>query len=324
MMNYKLPTRNVSVSLIMEVIARCCHNGADINSLIQYTDKTKPYIISAIDSGCLLGMLEIQQNRTWRTVKHCAGTMGNPCSEEFKLAVFTKWLQMWNPFILFLKYTQTGDSINIAARKLCSRYSFSNDNHEALAKLLFGWARNCKLMDAKGELAIAIQDTGQQDLLNIISEDLNDDAQARMYLVKELGEDVFDWLKPDEIQELENGVLKCKQHPKDAVTSIGRALEDVLKRIYIDLLGFDSQDLIKKNTIAQLAQCLRNKESIHAKQLHIILAQASVRNMGSHGKEIESMEKWEISSTAAMGTLSSTLALIKSLFHYVKYGKLLF
>ena len=162
----------------------------------------------------------------------------------------------------------------------------------------------------------------KKGLLNNISEDLIDDARARMYLVEKLGEDVFNWLQADEIQELINGFNKYQKHPQDAVIATGKALEDVLKRVYIDLLGFNSQDLHKNNTICRLGQCLRSKESIHTKHMNIIVGQASVRNMGGHGKELDSMEKWEITSTAAIGKLFSTLALIKSLFRYVRYGEL--
>ena len=320
-MNYKLPTRDVTANLIMDVVSRCSHSNADIDSLIQYTGRTKLYITGAIEAGCMLNMLEIQTNGTWKTVKDCTEILKHPSSQELKLAIFTRWLQMWNPFILFLKYLQIGDDTSVAARRLCSFYSF-NKNHEGVSKQLALWGKNCKLLNNKGKLTSSIQLKEQEKLLNNISEDLIDDARARMYLVEKLGEDVFNWLQADEIQELINGFIKCQQHPQDAVIATGRALEDVLKRVYIDLLGFDAQDLVKKNTITQLGQCLRNKESIHAKHTNIILGQASIRNMGSHGKELDSMEKWEITSTAAIGKLFSTLALIKSLFLYVRHGEL--
>lgn len=124
-MNYKLPARDVTANLIMEVVARCSHNNADIDSLIQYTGKTKPYVTSAIDAGCMLNMLELQPNGTWKTVKDCTEILKHPSSQELKLAIFTRWLQMWNPFTLFLKYLQIGNDTNVAARKLCSFYSFN-------------------------------------------------------------------------------------------------------------------------------------------------------------------------------------------------------
>lgn len=181
-MNYKLPVRNVSASLVMQIVERCSYNNADINSLIQYTGKTTSYVTSAIDAGCLLNMLEIEENGTWKTVKDCAEILINPSPKDLKLDIFTRWLQMWNPFILFLKYIQNGDNINVAARKLCSFYSFSK-NHREVSELLFLWAKNCKLLNTKGDLPISIQFKEQRDLLNIVSEDLIDDIQARIYLV---------------------------------------------------------------------------------------------------------------------------------------------
>lgn len=108
------------------------------------------------------------------------------------------------------------------------------------------------------------------------------------------------------------------------MSAIGRALEDVLKRTYVDLLGLDPQNLKKKNGISELGNYLYSQKLIHNKQYQIIMAQGNIRNMGSHGKEVVSMEKWDITSTGAMGKLFSTLALIKSLFHYVEYDEFLF
>lgn len=145
-MNYKLPVKNISASLIMQIVERCSHNNADINSLIQYTGKTKPYVTSAIEAGYLLNMLKIEENGTWSAVKDCAEILINPSSKDIKLNIFTKWLQMWNPFVLFLKYIKNGDNINVAARKLCSFYSF-NKNHGEVSELFFIWAKNCKLLN---------------------------------------------------------------------------------------------------------------------------------------------------------------------------------
>lgn len=322
-MNYKLPAREVTASLIMDVVERCCHDGANIDSLVQYTNKSKPYVVSAIDAGCLLKMLDVQENKTWRTSKDCAEILTNTLSKQTKLVVFKKWLFAWTPFILFLQYIQIGDDINTAARKIASRFSF-NKKKEDISKLLFTWAKNCKIMNAKQELLIPNSSQKYQEILGGIEQDVIDASQARMYLAQELGAEIFSWLKPDEIQELENGLMKIQEAPRESAHSLGIALEDVLKRIYVDLLGFDAQDLTKKNTISQVAECLRSKEYIHAKQHHLVLAQGHIRNMASHGKEVESMEKWELTSMGAKGQLFFTLALIKSLFRYAKYQEHLY
>lgn len=323
MMNYKLPTKDVSASLVMDVVTRCSHENANIDSLIQYTDKGKQYVTSAIDAGCLLQMIEVQPNGTWSTVKNCAETLKSFPSKEIKLATFTKWLQMWNPFIIFLRHVQTGDNVDTAARKVSSLYLFNKDE-QAVSTLLFKWAKNCKLMNSKGELLLDNQNERKGELLKEIANNLKKDIKAKLYLSKVLGDDVFSWLKPNEILELENALLKYEEDPINAVNCVGRALENVLKRLYVDLLSLNAQDLKKKNGIYELGNYMYSKHLIHDKQYQIISALGKIRNMGSHGIEIESGEQWKISSTAAIGTLSSALALIKSLFHYVQYKKLIF
>ena len=155
---------------------------------------------------------------------------------------------------------------------------------------------------------------------------MDSDLKIKLFLTRVLGEDVFSWLNPNEISELENALLRYQEYPRDALRSLRTALEDILKRLYVDLLGFDVQDLKKKNGVSELGNYLYggDKKLIHVKQYDIVKALGTIGNMGSHGIEIEDWEKWDISSTAAIGKLYLTLASIKSLFHYVNYGKLVF
>lgn len=317
---YKLPLSSVSISLIMDVVVRCSHSGSDIESLITYTGKTKQYVKSAIDTAILLQMLKMNPDGSYSAIKECAEILTSHPSEKLKVYTFRKWLQMWHPFILFLKYLKHGDTAEIAARKLCSLFSLNRDS-KTIAKLLFNWSKNCELINSKGEVLFDNSDLQDHQLLNL--SELLDDVKAKMYIVDILGDDIFSWLKTDEIEELENAILRYKQDPRNAIACAGRAYEDVLKRISIEIIGIDSKNIAKMSGISQLANNLHSLSSIHPKQQHISMAIGSIRNMASHGKDSSSMEKWELSPTAAICNVLMTLVSIKSMFHYVKSKKYL-
>jgi hypothetical protein len=318
---YKLPKNNVSISLTMDVVVRCSHSSSDIDSLIIYTGKTKQSVKSAIDTALLLQMLNVNSDCSYSAIKECAEILTFHPSEKLKIYTFRKWLQMWYPFILFLRYLKHGDTAEIAARKLCSLFSLNRDS-KTITNLLFTWAKNCELINSKGEILFDNSDLQAHQLLDL--SDLVDDVKAKMYMLNILGDDTFIWLKHDEIEELENAILNYQQDPRNAIACAGRAYEDVLKRVSAEFIGIDAKNLAKMNGISQLANNLHSVSSIHPKQQHVSLAIGSIRNMASHGKDSSSMDKWELSSTAAISNILMTLVCIKSIFHYVKSKKYLF
>jgi hypothetical protein len=322
----ELPSHSVSVSLIMDVVVRCSLGATDIQALETYTGKSGGYLKSAITSAVTLGMIS-SEDEFFLTVPACAEPLSSTPSHELKIAVFRMWSQRWEPFILFLRYLAFGDSVEVAARKLSSFYLF-NRNVKGTAQILLNWAKSSGFVDSKGKVVEIDYRFEEQQILNDLSEESIDDVKARFYLVDKLGDEVFNWLQYDEQEELIQGIIKYKTDARGAIECAGRAFEDVLRRVSSHL-GFNTSKL---NGISQVVNPLyHNKDSegkiqnmIHSKQLSISQAIGDIRNMAGHSKEAKTMERWELSPTAAFGLLLTTISTIRSIYQYVMNRKYIY
>lgn len=316
----------------MDIVIRSSHIGANLDSLAKYTGKSKPYVKSAIDAACLLGMTDSKDDGCFVTVKECSELLTGSPSEELKIAVFRKWLQAWEPFILFLRHLALGDTPEVSARRLSSFYSFNKEVKE-ISDLLSLWAKTCGLIDTRGFLIVKEFELEVKELNDNFSRDLLDDVGARLYLNKVLGDEVFKWLTHSELEELVAGLLSYRKNPRSAIECSGRAYEDFLRRLSVEIGIIGTKKIATKSGISELANGILfsyrddsgvNHSFIHTKQRDISQAIASIRNMAGHSMEAKSMERWELSSTAAIGKILATISSIRSLFYYVKHSKYLF
>lgn len=323
----ELPGHNVSISLVMDIAARCTSSVANLEDLIKYTGKSQPYVKSAILAAEQLGMIENTREMDCRTIKGCAEEITSTPSDELKIIVFRKWLQKWDPFIVFLKYISVGDSLEVATRKLCSFYTFNRSN-QMVAQLLSTWGKGAGIIDNKGKLIDNDYMIENKELYDNYNKDSANEIKVRLYLVNALTEDVYKWLHHDEIEELVNSLLKYKTDSRAAIECAGRAFEDILRRISTE----KNVDAKKQNGISQVANNLYAYRDttgqlisyIHPKQYNISQAIGDIRNMAGHSKEAKTMERWELSSVGAFGYILVTISTIQSLFNYVTHNNMVF
>lgn len=319
------------MNLVMEVVIRSSYSGADLDSLEKYTGKSKSYVQSAVDAACLLGLIK-NEDGCFTTIEECSNLLSDRPSEELKIAVFKKWLQAWEPFILFLRHLEMGDAPEVSARRLTSFYLFNKDV-KPLSELLCLWARTCDFIDTKGSLLVKEYKSDIRELTDDFSNDLLNDVGVRLYLNKVLGDDVFNWLTHDEVEELVSSLLTYRSNPRSAIECSGRAYEDFLRRISLEIGTIDARKVSAKSGISELANGILyayrddsgiSHSFIHTKQRDISQAIGSIRNMAGHSMEAKSMERWELSQTAAIGKILTTISTMRSLFYYVKHSKYLF
>lgn len=315
----QLPSHNVSVNLIMEVVLRCSHGVADIQALESYTGKTGSYLKSAIVSALTLGMIEYNDG-TYSTFKECSEFLTAAPTEEMKLFTFRKWLQKWEPFTLFFKYLISGDLPEVSARKITSFFSM-NKSPKAISQLFMLWAKSAGIITSEGNIIDIDYKLDEKEIKKNMTDNMLNDVQSRLYLINVLGDDVFNWLKHEEIEELIAALLKYKNDSRSAIECAGRAYEDVLRRISIH----EGINVSKLNGITQVSnQLYNNKDAmgklnnrIHSKHFNISQAIGDIRNMAGHSKEARTMERWELSSTGAFGMILTTIASIRSLYQFI-------
>lgn len=315
---FELPSHNVSINLVMDVVTRCVHGETTVNELTIYTGKSVSYVKSAICAAVLLGMIELVNETTYKISKDCAGILNTTPSEDLKTSLFRSRLEKWEPFVLFLRYLSNGDTSDVATRKLCSLYSFNKTSNQ-IEQLLKVWAKGAGFLDTSGNIVNINPSYNELDVIYELNKESFNETNVSLFLINVLGEHTFSWLYHDEIAELKKALLIFKDHPRDAIQCAGRAFEDVLRRISIES-GIDPSKL---NGITQVANNLYShsdptgKPWIHSKLKSIASAIGDIRNMAGHSKEAKSMERWELSATSAIGHILITLSTIKSIFIYI-------
>lgn len=315
-----LPSHNVSISLVMDVVTRCYHGVTDLKSLITYTAKSGLYVKSAVCAGLLLGMIKELGENKYVIADDCPIT--STPSNELKISIFRNSLEKWEAFIIYLRYVTNGDKSDTAARKLSSLYTF-NKTPVQISQLLQTWAKGVGFLDSKGNIINIDPNFNDMTMVNKLSKEVFEEVNISLYLLDCLGEDVFKWLIHDEIEELKKSILIFRDNPREAIQCAGRAFEDVLRRIAIEL----NADPSKQNGITQVANFLYSNTDnsgiplIHAKLKNISLAVGDIRNMAGHSKEAKSMERWELSPTAALGCVLTSIATIKAIYYFSKNSK---
>src|SRR5437879_5786668 len=112
---FDLPSHNVSVSLVMDIVTRCLHGSTKLKSLVTYTAKSELYVKSAISAAVLLGMIKESGAQQYETMDDCPITTSP--SNDLKISIFRSMLEKWEPFIIYLRYLTNGNNNEMAARK---------------------------------------------------------------------------------------------------------------------------------------------------------------------------------------------------------------
>ena len=125
-------------------------------------------------------------------------------------------------------------------------------------------------------------------------------------------------IEPAILLDIKEGLSLAKEKPADALTDMGRALENFLR------VNFKEVDLSKKNGIGEIAQGLRNEKRIPSKITNILLGLASIRTIGdAHGIDKDEGKSWHIEPITPVLFAALVLKTIDSIIAYQE-EKLLF
>src|SRR6266508_5799158 len=113
----------VTAPILMEVVEGACfsqQNGIDPAQAADYADVTEEYAYRGLENATQLGMLSRSGTRYYSTDE-----VSNlrRASKDQKPLFFRKFLQRFDPFILFVSLIGRGNSLDQAARKITVIYN---------------------------------------------------------------------------------------------------------------------------------------------------------------------------------------------------------
>ncbi len=304
----------VRAEVIMETVEGICyksHDGVDYSEAAQYIGKGIAYARRALDASLQLGLTEEKESRFF-AVKD-ATDISRANREQWPV-IFRIFLQRYSPFILFVMLIGKNNSIEDAARKTKVIYNIEA-SIDIISSTLLGWGEYSKILK-KDRKKVTLQIETEKlsaEYIRELLEAMEHDMKARVYIASKLGENVFGYMKDDELDFLVKGIREHQTDPRDAIDDAGRAFEDFLRRIGTDR----SIPVTEKKGIQQLADALRSGTLIDIKHLELCKAINSLRIAASHSKDRNSLERWILNKDASIECILLTLTTIRSIHHYV-------
>ena len=308
--NYKIP--EVTAPVIMETMEGVClKSGMNVEEATHYINKSKVYAQRSLTVTEQLGITEFNDLKYHATSEARIITRAN--KDQWPI-IFRKFLQRYNPFILFVSLVGKGNSISDAARKIKVIYNI-DANADIIACSLVNWGEYSGILKRdKGKIILLIETENlTAEYIHELLEAMEHDVKARVFIANKLGEDVFGYMKQDEIDLLVKAIREHLSEPKHAIDISGQSFEDFLRRIAID----KSLDVISCTGIQQLADTLVGPKFITSKHHEICKAINSFRIAAGHNKDRTSMEKWELNPDAAIECILLILTATRSIHHYI-------
>lgn len=307
---YKIP--DVPAEIIMEAIEGACFkSGITIDDAASYIGKSKEYARRALIISEQIGIAKKVDSKF--EIIDDAKVVTRANKDQWPI-VFRKFLQRYNPFILFVSLIGKGNSLNDAARKIKVIYGI-DASVDIIIRSLVGWGDYAGLLrkkDDKVELLINTEKLSVEYIQELL-EAMAHDVKARMYIANKLGEEVFGYMKQDEVDLLVQAIREHLTNPKHAIDIAGQAFEDFLRRVATD----SSINVTSCTGIQQLADSLIGSKKITSKHHDICKGINAFRIAAGHNKDKVSLEKWNLNPDAAIECILLILTATRSIHSYV-------
>lgn len=288
--------------------------GATKEMISSYLKANAEYARRASIMALQLGFIK-QDKKTLGTIDSNDLIKAN---REQRPIIFRKYLQKFEPFILFVTLISKGNSIEDAVRKVKVIYSITaSEKNIRFAFLNWGAYSQLLKYNEKNDtisLNFPTQDLSMEYLKTLV-QSLESDIKTRIYLAEKLTETPFGFLQPEEIEFFVKALQLHEKDPRHAIDDAGRAFEDYLRRLATD----KGYDVSSKSGISEIAQVIggQNPKLIHSKHLHICNCLGIIRVAAAHSKDKSTMEFWKISPDLAIETILLMISTLRSIHYYV-------
>ncbi len=298
----------------MEVVEGACNkqqNGITVVEAARYAKVGEDYAARALENAVQLSMLRRTDERYFST--NDVSDVSRATKEQQPL-LFRKFLQRFDPFILFVSLVGRGNTLDQAARKITVIYNI-DAQHTSIQATLTSWGSFAGIIEAKkGKVVLKVETpTLSAEYIRDLLQAMEHDIKARIYIATKLGENVFGYMKQDEIDFLVKAIRTHQKDPRNSIDDAGRAFEDFLRRVIID----KQIDASRCKGVTELAECLKGGKLIDQKQLEICQGIGSIRVAAAHNKDRITVEPWQINPDAAIETILLALTMIRSIHNYV-------
>lgn len=155
-------------------------------------------------------------------------------------------------------------------------------------------------------------------------EDLRDalqsEAETRLFVQERLGEEVVAYADAESIEKIQDALIAFQNSPDTAIVESVVGAENITRELANDE-GDSATNYSSANGIGQVTQRMSGDGLVLKRHLHGANYLGSMRIPGSHGKQKETLESWEVDKDVALEVILATMDYIRSLYWFVKYER---
>jgi hypothetical protein len=238
-------------------------------------------------------------------------------SQENGHVLLNRHLLRYEPFMTFVSLLSKGFDPDRSAQYVITLYELDMDPGLVRSQFLdLGRYAEILTEDAEPEPTVEVESLPTA-YVDELTEALESEAKARLFVHNRLGEEVVSYVDHESIEKLQRALMKFREDPETAIVDCAAAAETISRDIAEDEGGAES-DYSTANGIGQVVQRLSGDDVILKRHLHGANYLGSMRTPGSHGKEKETLEFWEVDEDVALQVILATLDYIRSLYWYGK------
>ncbi|WP_143165465.1 hypothetical protein [Halobaculum gomorrense] len=314
---YSLYARVVKPDLVLEAVFGIAESPApmDPDSLQEFIDREERYTDAVIHLAKELNMAR----------EAPAGLVVDPeiedeikrASPDQRFVILNRYVQRYEPFTTFSSFINKGYSAEAAARKVNSLYQMNIADSKLKSQLL-NLGEYAEIISVGDEPRVTgigedpLSEKYVEDLLTALQSEMS----ARLFLEDRLGEDLVRYLDHGSFEELIAALRLFEDEPRSAIAAAGRAVEDFQRDLAADY-GSEDRDYQSASGIGQLTMHLNGDDLMMKRHLHGGNYLGGMRNpSGGHGKDTETLERWDVSSEVALEYVLAATHYIRSQYRY--------
>jgi hypothetical protein len=237
-------------------------------------------------------------------------------SIEQRHTLLQTYLERYEPFTAFLSFVIKGYTADEAAERVDILYDLGIAS-EKIKKQFVTLGKYTGLVEEdEDEIAVyADEDPLSEEYITQLRDASSSSINARVFLEDRIGEEIIAYMDHETVEDLIEALLIFRESPRNSIQSASRAVEDFQRELVSDY--GDGDGYSSATGIGKLAMAIHREEDWSFKRhLHGGNYLGGMRNpSGGHGKNTETLERWEIHEEVALGYILAAMHYIRSVYY---------
>lgn len=290
----------------------------DIERLVERNSRT---VRSMIHLGKELNVLQETADTTYIVNPSLEDDI-RQASIEQRHTLLQTYLERYEPFTAYLSFVIKGYTADEAAERVDILYDIGIATEKIRKQFVTLGKYTGLIEEHDGAIAVyADEDPLSEEYITQLRDASSSSINARVFLEDRVGEEIIAYMDHETVEDLIESLLTFRESPRNSIQSASRAVEDFQRELVSDY--GDGDDYSSATGIGKLAMAMHRDEGWSFKRhLHGGNYLGGMRNpSGGHGKNTETLKRWEVHEEVALGYILAAMHYIRSLYYAAVQGR---